>query len=461
MNPLAPFPTRSPQLPATNLQASPYDGPSADQVLALRREYLTPALLTLYREPLCLVEGKMQYVWDDAGRRYLDAFGGIVTISVGHAHPAIVERVRDQVGKLSHATTLYLHPTAGLYARALAGHFPDGGGLNVTTFTNSGSEANELAVLTARVATGRYDVIALRNGYHGGMHATMGLTGLGVWKYPVPQAFGVHHAVPGYCYRCPFGLTYPSCDLRCARDVAEQIRFSTSGQVACFIGESIQGVGGVVDPPPEYFRVVYDIVRRHGGLCIADEVQTGWGRTGDHFWGFENYGVVPDIVTLAKGMANGAPLGACVTRSDIAAHMTQRLHFNTFAGNPVSMIQGLTTLEIIDSEGLQENSRRVGGHLKNRLLELKERHPLVGDVRGKGLMLGVELVDDPVAKTPATGATADVLEGSKSRGLLLGKGGCDANVLRITPPMCITRADADFLADCLDDVLTERESRWS
>ncbi|NOS99113.1 MAG: aspartate aminotransferase family protein [Phycisphaerales bacterium] len=459
MKPVTRPPPRRAELPPTPHRPAPYDGPSRDQALALRREYLTPALLTLYREPLCLVQGKMQYVWDDTGRRYLDAFGGIVTISVGHAHDTIVERIRDQVGKLCHTTTLYVHPAAGQYAKALADHFPDGSDLKVTTFTNSGSEANEVAVLTARVATGRFDVIALRNGYHGGMHATMGLTGQGTWKYPVPQGFGVHHVAPGYCYRCPFGLTYPSCDLRCAHDVAEQIRFGSPGEIACFIGEPIQGVGGVVDPPPEYFKIVYDIVRRHGGLCIADEVQTGWGRTGDHFWGFENYGVVPDIVTLAKGMANGAPLGACTTRPDVAQHMTQRLHFNTFAGNPVSMIQGLTTLEIIDAEGLQENARRVGGHLRDRLLELQERHPLIGDVRGKGLILGVELVDDRVPKSPATAATADVLEMTKTRGLLLGKGGYDGNVLRITPPMCITRADADFLADCLDEVLTELESR--
>ena len=445
--------TKSPHKPL------PYEGPPRQEVLALRRRYLTPALLTMYRDPICLVEGSMQYVWDESGKQYLDAFGGIVSISVGHAHPKIVERVRQQVGKLSHTTTIYLHPTAGQYAKALADHFPADSGLEVTYFTNSGSEANEVAVMMARISTGGFDVISLRHGYHGGLGMTMGLTGQGNWKYPIPQGFGIHHAAPAYCYRCSLGLEYPSCELRCAKDVENTIRFETGGKVACFIGEPIQGVGGVVDPPQEYFRIVYDTVRAAGGLCIADEVQTAWGRTGDHFWGFENYDVVPDIVTMAKGIGNGAPLGACTTRHEIAESMTQRLHFNTFAGNPVSMIQGLTTLEIIDRENIQENARLVGAHLKERLCELKDRHPIVGDVRGKGLLLGVELVEDRQSKAPAARAAADVLEWTRDRGLLLGKGGYYGNVLRVTPPMCITIGDADFLADCLDEVLTAVSNR--
>ncbi len=432
---------------------TPYRGPTRQQILALRNRYLTPALLTMYRDPLCLVRGKMQHVWDESGKQYLDAFGGIVTISVGHAHPRIVDAVRKQIATLAHTTTLYLHPAIGQYAKSLAEHFPDHSGLEVTYFTNSGSEANEIAIMMARLATGSFDILALRNAYHGGLQTTMGVTAQSTWKYPLPQGFGVHHAAPGYCYRCPFGLEYPSCDMRCARDVEDKIRFETSGQLACFIGEPIQGVGGVVDPPPEFFRIVYDIVRQHGGLCIADEVQTGWGRTGEHYWGFQNWDVVPDLVTMAKGIGNGAPLGACTTRREIAEPMAQRHHFNTFGGNPVSMVQGQATLEIIDDEGLQKNALIVGRHLKRRLEELKDRHPLIGDVRGKGLMLGVELVEDRASKTPATAATADVLESAKDRGLLLGKGGLEGHVLRITPPMCITTNDADFLADTLDHAL--------
>jgi alanine-glyoxylate transaminase/(R)-3-amino-2-methylpropionate-pyruvate transaminase len=241
--------------------------------------------------------------------------------------------------------------------------------------------------------------------------------------------------------------------VKCARDIEDQIRYETTGEVACFIAEPIQGVGGAVAPPKEYFQIAYDIVRRHGGLCVADEVQTGFGRTGTKFWGFENWGVTPDLVTMAKGIGNGAPLGACVTRPEIAAVMKNRLHFNTFGGNPVSMTQGLATLEVIDGEHIQQNAIRVGTHLKNRLLEVQERRPLIGEVRGMGLMLGVELVRDRDTKEPANTEAAAVLELCKERGLLLGKGGLFGNTLRVKPPMCLTKDDADFLADCLDEVL--------
>jgi alanine-glyoxylate transaminase/(R)-3-amino-2-methylpropionate-pyruvate transaminase len=422
-------------------------------VLALRRQYLTPGLITYYREPLLIAEGHMQYVWDETGKQYLDSFAGIVSVSVGHCHPKVVEKVREQVGKLQHTTTIYLHPTIGLLGKKLAEHLPADSGLTVSYFTNSGSEANEVAILSAREYTGNSDVISLRNGYHGGTQAAMGLTAHGTWKFKSNPAVNVKHATPGYCYRCPFGLEYPSCDVKCARDLEELIRYETPGEVACFIAEPIQGVGGAVVPPPEYFRIAYEIVRQHGGLCIADEVQTGFGRTGTKFWGFENWGVTPDLVTMAKGIGNGAPLGACVTRPEIAAVLKNRLHFNTFGGNPISMTQGLATLEVIDSENVQQNAHRVGTHLKDRLREVQERHSLIGEVRGMGLMLGIELVRDRETKEPATTEAVDVVERCKERGLLLGKGGLYGNVLRIKPPMCLSKDDADFLADCLDEVL--------
>jgi alanine-glyoxylate transaminase/(R)-3-amino-2-methylpropionate-pyruvate transaminase len=441
------------RLPSCDHVPEPYDGPSKDEVLALRRQYLTPGLITYYRDPLLIVEGHMQYLWDERGTRYLDAFAGIVTVSIGHCHPHVVEKVRAQVGKLQHTTTIYLHPTIGEFGKKLAEHMPQGSGLSVTYFTNSGSEANELAVLMAREFTGRAEVISLRNAYHGGTSLPMGLTAVGTWKFKSNPATAVKHATPGYCYRCPYGLTYPSCDVRCARDVEPLIRHETCGEPACFIAEPIQGVGGTVTPPPEYFQIVYDIVHRFGGLCIADEVQTGFGRTGEHFWGFENWGVKPDLVTMAKGIGNGAPLGACVTRPEIAQTMSNRVHFNTFGGNPISMTQGLATLEVIDRDHIQENARAVGTHLKGRLLELQERQPLIGEVRGLGLMLGVELVRDRASKEPASAETADVLELCRQRGLLLGKGGLFGNVLRIKPPMCLTKDDADFLVDCLNETL--------
>jgi alanine-glyoxylate transaminase/(R)-3-amino-2-methylpropionate-pyruvate transaminase len=447
------------QLPMCSHVPQPYDGPDKEEVLALRRQYLTPGLITYYRDPLMIVEGNMQYVWDEKGARYLDAYAGIVTISVGHCHPYIADKVREQVGRLQHTTTIYLHPAIGQLGQKLAEHMPEGSELSVSYFTNCGSEANELAILMAREFTGRTEVVSLRHSYHGGTATAMGLTAVGSWKFRSNPAFPVKNATPGYCYRCPYGLTYPSCDVRCARDVEPLIRFETSGEPACFIAEPIQGLGGVVTPPPEYFQIVYDIVRRYGGLCIADEVQTGLGRTGAHFWGFENWGVTPDLITLAKGLGNGVPIGACITRPEIARTMTNRLHFNTFGGNPISMTQGLATLEVIDREKIQENAWIVGRHLKDRLCELQQRQPLIGEVRGLGLMLGVELVSDPASKEPAAAQATEVLELCRLRGLLIGKGGIHGNILRLKPPMCLTKDDADFIVDCLDEALTQVRSR--
>lgn len=448
----APTRRRTP-LPMSPHKPAPYTGPSKAEVIALRKQFLSPGLVTYYQDPLLVVEGKMQYLWDETGKQYLDAFAGIVTVSVGHCHPYVIEKVREQVGKLQHVTTIYLHPTIGLFGKKLAEKMPSGSGLSVSYFTNSGSEANEIAILSSREFTHNNEVISLRNAYHGGTQAAMGLTAHGTWKFKSNPSLNVKHATPGYCYRCPYDLEYPSCDVKCAKDVDDLIRFETPGEVACFIGEPIQGVGGVVTPPKEYFKIVYDIVRKHGGLCISDEVQTAFGRTGHHYWGFQNWGVTPDLVTMAKGLGNGAPIGACVTRPEIAAALKTRTHFNTFGGNPISMTQGLATLEVIDAENLQANALKIGTHIKERLLELQERHQMIGEVRGLGLMLGAELVRDRTTKEPATAETVRVLELCKERGLVVGKGGLSGNVLRIKPPMCITKADADFLVDCLDEVL--------
>ncbi len=445
----------TPNLPRCEHTPVPYTGPSKAEVFAKRQQYLNPGLFLFYKEPIQIVEGHMQYLWDERGRRYLDAIGGIVVISVGHCHPKIVEAVQQQVAKLTHTTTIYLNPVIVEYAQRLADHFPAEAGLESTYFTNSGSESNELAVMMAHLYTGNFEIITLRNGYHGGLSATMGMTAMSNWKFPLPGANGVKHATPGYCYRCPHGLEYPSCRMRCARALAEIIDYDTCGKVAAFIAEPIQGIGGVVEPPEEYFPIVYDIVRAAGGLCISDEVQTGFARTGTKFWGFENYNVTPDIVTMAKGIGNGWPLGAVTTRKKIAETLTQKLHFNTFAGQPVAMTVGLKTLEVLDEENYLERCQETGTYLKERLEDLKGHHSIIGDVRGRGLMLGVELVRNRDSKEPATEDAAKVHEACKDRMLLIGKGGVFGNVLRIKPPMCVTRADADYIADTLDEVLTK------
>jgi alanine-glyoxylate transaminase/(R)-3-amino-2-methylpropionate-pyruvate transaminase len=331
-------------------------------------------------------------------------------------------------------------------------------GLDVTYFVNSGSEANDLAVTMARLYTGNLDVVAVRNAYHGGSPSSLGLTSHHTWKYPLPGAIAVHHALAPDSSGGNSTGTPEEIATRAAADIREIVRYSTPGAIAAFIAEPIQGVGGVSRGAPNYFREAYAIAREHGGLCIADEVQTGFGRTGEHYWGFQNYGVVPDIVTMAKGIGNGVPLAAVTTRREIAEALTRRIHFNTFGGNPVSMAAGLAVLDVIDEEDLQGNARKVGARFLRGLRRLQERHQLVGDVRGMGLMLGVQLVADPANRGPATAQTLEVLEAAREMGVLMGKGGLDGNVLRIKPPMCITADDVDFALDVLDRAL-ERVGR--
>jgi alanine-glyoxylate transaminase / (R)-3-amino-2-methylpropionate-pyruvate transaminase len=437
-----------PTLPPFDHQPKPYTGPSAEEVLRLRKEFLSPALFLYYKKPVMFVEGKGQYIFDEKGRRYLDGLGGIVTISVGHCHPHVVEAVRKQNETLQHSTTIYLHPNIAEYGQKLASKMP--GDLKVCYFVNSGSEANDLALLMARAYTGNYDVIALRNSYHGGNSSGMSVTSHNTWKFNVPHSFGVHHAIAPDPYRGAFGRNDPEAGKKYAADVKQVVEFATSGQVAGFIAESIQGVGGVVVFPDGYLKHTYEHVRAAGGVCIADEVQAGFGRTGSHFWGFETQGVIPDIVTMAKGIGNGCPLAAVVTTPQIASVLAKRIHFNTFGGNPVVCAQGKAVLEVIEREHLQANSLKIGDYILAGLEKLKVKHNVIGDVRGKGLMLGIELVKDRTTKEPAKSECAQVLEACKDMGLLLGKGGLYGSVIRFAPPMCVTQADADFMLEVFD-----------
>ena len=429
----------------------PYDGPSPEEVLDLRNQYVSPGIFHYYKKPIMIVEGKGQYLFDEKGRRYLDGVGGIVTVSVGHCHPEVVAAANLQNETISHTTTIYLHPNIALYAKELAAKMP--GGLKVCYFVNSGSEANDLALLMARAYTGNYDAIALRNAYHGGSPSAMALTSHHTWKFNVPHSFGVQHARMPDLYRGAFGADDPDAGKKYAADVEDLVRFGSSGRIAAFIAESIQGVGGTVVFPDGYLKHAYEHARAAGGLCIADEVQAGFGRTGTHFWGFETQGVIPDIVTMAKGIGNGCPLAAVVTTPEIAKTLASRIHFNTFGGNPVSMAQGRAVLRVIEKEGLQANSLKIGARLTAGFHRLAGKHSLIGDVRGLGLMLGVELVKDRVTKEPAKEECAAVFERCKELGLLIGKGGLSGNVLRIKPPMCITEADADFMLGVIDEAM--------
>ncbi|HYP16754.1 MAG TPA: aminotransferase class III-fold pyridoxal phosphate-dependent enzyme [Opitutus sp.] len=438
-------------LPPTSHRPQPYTGPSRDEVLALRREYLSPGLFLYYKQPLMLVEGKMQYVWDETGRRYLDGIGGIVTVSVGHCHPHVLAAAQRQNELLQHSTTIYLQPNIALYAEKLASTLP--GELKVCYFVNSGSEANDLALLMARLYTGNYDVIALRNGYHGGNASGMAVTGHSAWKFNTPHSFGVHHAIAPYPYRGPFGYDDPEAGRKYADDVKSLIDHASPGKVAAFIAESIQGVGGFVSYPDGYLQHAYEHVRAAGGICIADEVQTGFGRTGSHYWGFETQSVVPDIVTMAKGIGNGAPLGAVVTTPKIAAVLAQKTHFNTVGGNPVVTAMGKAVLEVIERENLQANCRELGAYLRAGFEKLEAKYPIVGDVRGCGLMLGIEFVKDRATKQPGREECAKVVENARELGLLLGKGGLWGQTIRFAPPMCLTKADADFALAVLDEAI--------
>ena len=443
-------------MPPTDHVPARYTGPSRAEVIAERKQYANPAITTSYKDPLMIVEGHMQWLFDETGKRYLDLFAGIVTVSCGHCHPRITAAIHEQVDKLQHTTTIYLHPGMPEFARKLASKMPKG--LEVTYFVNSGSEANDLAIQLARLHTGNNDVIALRNSYHGASPFTNTLTSHSTWKYPVNVSGGIHHAINPDPYRSPFTGTPEEIATKSAADIRELIRFSTPGKIAAFIAEPIQGVGGATHGAKNYLREAYAIARENGGVCIADEVQTGFGRTGDNYWGFQNFDVVPDIVVMAKGIGNGVPLAAVTTTAEIAKSLTQRVHFNTFGGNPVCMAAGSAVLDVIDEDGLQENSRVVGARLKGGLTKLMSEHKLLGDVRGMGLMLAVELVRDRATKEPAKAETLQMMEETRAMGVLVGKGGIDGNILRIKPPMCITAADADFALDVIHRGLSAVET---
>ncbi len=424
----------------------------SEEVVRKHKEYIWPAVTNFYQQPLVTDHASMQYVWDIEGRKYLDFFGGILTISVGHANPRITGPVKAQVDRLQHLSTLYPNEAIVALAEKIAQITP--GALRSSFFTSSGTEANEAALLLARMATGSYDIVALRHAYSGGSSLAKSVTAQAPWRKSGVISIGVAHAINPYCYRCPLGLKYPDCEVACANDVENLIQTGTSGHIAAFIAEPIQGVGGFITPPPEYFKIVFKAVKKYGGLFISDEVQTGFGRTGKKWFGIEHWEVTPDIMTCAKGMANGAPIGATITTKELAASF-QGLTISTFGGNPVTSVAAKATIEFIEEEHLLENAETIGNYFRGKLEELQEKHPLIGDVRGKGLMLGLEIVKDRATKEPAPEATNQLLERTREHGLLIGKGGLYANVIRLSPMLNISKADVDEAVRILDKSFAE------
>jgi 4-aminobutyrate aminotransferase len=423
-----------------------------DEIIRKKSEYLFNCVTTYFKDPLVIDHAKGQYVWDLDGKQYLDFLGGIVTISVGHSNPKVTEKIKEQVDRVQHTSTLF--PTEAIVALAEKVAQIAPGKLKKSYFTNSGTEANEVAVLTARMYTGNYELLALRHGYSGHSQLTKSLTGLHTWRKAGVIPYGIVHAPGPYCYRCPYGLTYPSCELHCAKDIEEVIKTSTSGQIAGLIAETIQGLGGFIVPPPGYFKIVANIVRNYGGLFIADEVQAAWGRTGKKWWGIEHWEVEPDIITSAKGMANGVPIGLTLTRPEIA-DAYKGLTISTFGGNPVTCVAAKATIDLIEEERLMDNAQEVGNLFRQGLEALKEKHTIIGDVRGMGLMQGIELVKDRQTKAPAAEATNLVMERARVNGLLVGKGGLYGNVIRMSPPLNISRSDVEAALTALDKSLAE------
>ncbi len=423
---------------------------SRDEVLRKHKQYLFPCVVTYYTEPLVAARGEMQYLWDIEGRRYLDFFGGILTVSVGHCHPKVTARIKQQVERLPHASTVYATEEMVALAETLARITP--GRLEKSFFTNSGTEANEAAVLLARMYSGNFDVVALRYGYSGHSLLAKSLTALSNWRKSGVISVGVAHAVNPYCYRCPLHLSYPSCGVACAEDIEETIRTATSGGIAAFLAETIQGAGGFIVPPREYFKMVFTIVKKYGGLFIADEVQTGFGRTGKHWFGIEHWEVEPDIITTAKGMANGTPVGATIATPEVA-NAFKGLTISTFGGNPVTSVAAKATIEVIEEEHLLDNAHRVGAYFRQKLEALQQKHALIGDVRGMGLMQGLELVKDRKTKEPAPEATNQFMDRCRDHGLLIGKGGLYGNVIRLSPPLNIRESDVDQAVEIMDKAL--------
>lgn len=404
-----------------------------------QREFLLPSMLHLYEEPLVLSRAEGVRAWDPEGHEYLDLFSGILTTSVGHCNPRVVAAVTEQMNTLGHVSTLYATERQVQAAAKIADIAPDR--LKRTFFTNSGTEAIETALMMACLATGRSEIIGLRVGYHGRSFMATSVTAHSGWRPLATPVAGIKHAKAPNPYRCPFKQP---CDETCVDkfvdDLEEVIVTTTNGRPAAFIAETIQGVAGYVVPPPGYFQKVADVIRSYGGLLIIDEVQAGFGRTGTRWFGIQHWDVEPDIMVMAKGIANGWPVGATITTDEIA-HAWRGKTISTFGGNPVSMAAVCETQDVLRDEAAPVNAQERGDQLRAGLVEIQSRHPWIGDVRGMGLMRGMEIVEDPESKEPDNARTAALMEATREEGLLVGVGGLNGTVIRIGPSLLVTEEE--------------------
>lgn len=431
-----------------------FNGISYQDAIDKRHRFLSPSLSTFqaFEKPFYPTRAYMQYLWDHNDKQHLDLLAQNLTISVGHNHPYVLNATKEQLNKMVHCTTMYYNECPALCAEELLKTFPKSEDW-VVHFVNSGSEAVDLALLLARVYTNSWDILAIRNSYHG-LHSTaMAVTGLYKCKQHIPHSFGVHHVVQPDMYRGLF------CDdenaaIKYAQDVEDTITYSTSGKIAGFIFEKVQGYGGIHVLPEGYLTKACQSVKDAGGLVIADEVQTGFGRMGTHYWSFEMDNIIPDIVVTAKGLGNGLPIAAVIVKREIAEAMTHKQFFNTYGGNPTVTATGKAVLETILCENIQENSLVVGNAFKEVLIKLQKKYShLIGDVRGQGLMYGVEIVNCD-SKTPNSKLAVKMFEMLRDEGVIMGLGGLHKNILRVMPPMCVTLEDAKFLEDVFDYVLS-------
>ena len=422
-----------------------YLGP--DAILEKKKRYLMPCLGHFYEKPPQLIKGSMQYLFDSTGKKYLDFFAGVSVMNCGHANPDITRRICRQAETLQHVCNIYLTENVVQLAERLAAVTP--GHLQKSFFCSTGSEANEGAMLLATIYTRRSEFLALTGGLHGRTKLGMSVTGIGMWRTDPNPVGGIHFIPHPYCYRCPLGKTYPACDLACANQMEYVIKTATSDHPAALIAEPIQGNAGIVTPPPGYFTRLKEILDAHQALLIIDEVQTGFARTGKMF-AIEHYGVAPDIMTMAKALGNGVPISAFIATADIADRYT-RPGASTLGGNPVSSTAALAVLDYIESHRLKDNAAARGTQLADGLKDLQRRYPILGDIRGLGLMRGAEFVR--ADGTPAPAALDAALEMLKDRGILVGKNGLARNVMAFQPPLVITAADVDHLLNQLEDVL--------